>query len=121
MDEEDVALTDGDARFDHLRRIHVVVAAAVAQIDDGRFAAQKVELQGRDVLARRVEVDLAVQVGAQVVGVGQHLAVGAVGGEPLEVFHLQRFVGGPGRRADAKRDGEVDGFHESLVGSGGEQ
>lgn len=64
-------------------------------------------MQGGDVLARRVEMDLAVQVGAQVVGVGEHLAVGPVGGQPLEVLDLQWLVGGSRWRGDAQGDGQV--------------
>ncbi len=50
-------------------------------------------------------MDLAVQVGAQVIGVGEHLAVGPVGGQALEVLDLQRLVGGPRRCGDAQWNG----------------
>jgi len=55
------------------------VAGGVREVDDhARADEELVQIQAGDVLARGVKVDLAVQVGAQVVGVGQELAVGLV-------------------------------------------
>jgi hypothetical protein len=117
VDDEDVALLHLHAVLDLLGRVDVVGAGRVREIHDDALVHQEVEVELGDVLARRVEVDLTVQVGPDVVRVGQELPVGAVRREPLEVLHLQRLVGRPGRRADADRDGELDGFHGSTSGT----
>ncbi len=67
VDDQDVAFLDLDALFDHLAGIHVVIAADIAQVDHRRLVHQVVHLERGDVLAGRVEVDLAIQVRAQVV------------------------------------------------------
>jgi hypothetical protein len=97
------------AILDVLGGVYVVVPRRVGQVHHHSGMHQVVQRQRGDVAARGVEVDLAVQMGAHVVGVGQQLAVGPVGSQPLEVLHLQRFVGGPGRSADAQGDGKLDG------------
>ena len=97
VDDEDVAFAHFDTLFDHLAGVDVVVAADIAQVDDRRLVHQEIHIQRGDILARRVEVDLAVQVGAQMIGMGHHLPVGAVGRQALEVLHLQRLIGRPGR------------------------
>jgi hypothetical protein len=53
------------------------VAGGIRQVDDDAGADQKVvEFQLGDVLAGGEKVDLAVQVGAQVVAMGKELPVG---------------------------------------------
>jgi hypothetical protein len=95
VNDEDAALADLDPLFDHptlprtlsfgtsalrggdygLCGIDLVVAGSVGQVDDGGGAGEElVQVQGGNVLAGRVEVDLAVQV----VRVGQELAVGPI-------------------------------------------
>ena len=72
---------------------------------------EEILVEAGDVFARREKVDLAVEVRAQVIRVGEQLAVRAVGRQPLEILDLKRLVRGPRRRGDAERDGEVDEFH----------
>jgi hypothetical protein len=77
VDDQDVALAHLDAVLDVLRRIDLIVASRVGQVDDDAGADQELaQLQAGDVLARRVKVDLAVQVGAQVVAVRKELPIG---------------------------------------------
>jgi len=111
VDEEDIAFPHLHPLLDHLRRVDVVVAADIGEIDDRARTDQEVHVQAGNVFAWREEVDLPVQVGAQVVRVRQQLSVRAVGRQPLEVLHLQRLIRGPGRRCDAQWDGQVDDLH----------
>jgi len=111
VDEEDVALAHLHPLLDHLGRVDVVVAANVGEIDDRARTDQEVHVQAGDVLAGREEVDFPVQVGAQVVRVGQQLSVRTVGCQPLEILHLQRLIRGPRRRCDAQWDGQIDDLH----------
>ncbi len=79
VDDKDVALPYLDPLLDHLGGIDLVVTRGVGQVDDGGRAGEElVQVQRGNVLAGRVEVDLAVEMGAQVVGVGQELAVGPI-------------------------------------------
>jgi len=72
---------------------------------------QVIHLQRGDVFAGSVEVDLTIQVGAQVIRVGHYLAVSAIGCQALEIFHLQWFIGRPCRGGNAKGDGQINEFH----------
>jgi hypothetical protein len=68
VDDEDITLADLDPVLDHLGGVDLIVACGVGKVDDGPRADEKVvEVQLGDVLARGEEVDLAVEVGAQVV------------------------------------------------------
>jgi hypothetical protein len=80
VDDEDVTLAHLDSLFDHLRRVYLVVARGIREVDDGGGADEEVvQFQGGNVLAGREKVNLAVQVRAQVVGMGQELAVCPIG------------------------------------------
>jgi len=77
VDDENVTLAHLDALLDHLGRVNLIVAYRVRQIDYHAGADEKVvQIQRGDVLARREKVDLAVEVCAQVVAMGQKLPVG---------------------------------------------
>lgn len=77
VNDQDVALAHLDAVLDHLGRIDLVVARGVREVDDDAGADEKVvQRQLGNVLAGGEKVDLAVEVGAQVVGVGEQLPVG---------------------------------------------
>ena len=79
VDDEDVTLAHLHPVLDHVRRIDLIVARRVRQVDDhARADEELVQIQAGDVLARGVKVDLAVQVGAQVIRMGQELAVGPI-------------------------------------------
>jgi hypothetical protein len=56
-------------------------------------------------------MDLAVQVGAEMVGMGDHLPVGSVGRQVLEILDLQRFIRGPGWGGNTKWNGQIEKFH----------
>jgi hypothetical protein len=77
VDDQNVTLAHFGSVFDHLRRIDLVVARRIREIHDHARPDEKVvECQRGDVLARREKVDLAVQVRAQMVGMGKKLAIG---------------------------------------------
>jgi hypothetical protein len=77
VDDPDIALAHLDALLDHLRGIDLVVTRCIQQVGDRRRADEKVvQLATGDVLAGGEKVDLAVQVGAQVVAVRKQLPVG---------------------------------------------
>ena len=77
VDDQDIALAHLDAIFDHLWGIDLIVAGGVGEVNHHTWADEKVvEVQRGDVLTRRVKVDLAVQVRAQVVAVRKQLPIG---------------------------------------------
>ncbi len=114
VDDENIALADFDALFDHLAGIDIVIAADVAQVNDGGFVDEEIHVERGYVLAGGVKVDLAIQVSTQVVGMGKHLPIGPVWRQALEILQLQRFVGRPGRGGNAKGDRKVDEFHNMI-------
>ena len=72
VDDEDVALADVNPLLDHRRGVDLVVAGRVGEVHDHARPDEKVvEVQLGDVLAGGEEMDLAVQVGPQVVGVAE--------------------------------------------------
>ena len=103
VDNEDVILFDLDPFLDHGWRVDVVVAGGLRQVDDDPLVYEEVEVEFGDVLARREEVDLPVEVCTDVVGVRQQLTVRPVRRQSLEVLHLQRLVRRPRRRRDRQR------------------
>jgi hypothetical protein len=54
-------------------------------------------------------------MGAEMIGVGEQLPIGAIGSQALEVFDLQWLIGGPGRGSYAKRDSQINEFHLQLL------
>ena len=50
VDDQDVALAHFDALLDHLAGVNIVIAANVAQVDDGSIMHQEVHVQRGDVL-----------------------------------------------------------------------
>ena len=66
-------------------------------------ACETIEETVNGMVAGGEKVDLAVEVSAQVVGMGQELPIGAVGRESLEILDLQGFIGRPGRRSNSQR------------------
>jgi len=108
VDDEDVTLAHLDPLLDHLGRIDLVIAGGVREIDDGRRAGEEfVQVQAGNVLAGGKKVDLAVQVRAQVVRVGQELAVGTTISNCATRWRFRckcnerRKMGKPGRFAPA--------------------
>ena len=49
----------------------------------------------------------AIQVGTNMVGVGEDLAVSAIGRQALEELHLYGLIGGPGGAVYADRDRQI--------------
>lgn len=78
---------------------------------------QEIEVEFGDVLSRRVEMDLPIQVRAQVIGMGDNLTVRSIRGETLKIFDLKRLIGWPGGRSNPKRYCQVDNLHELLLSS----
>ena len=110
VDDQDVALLDLHPLLDVLGGVDAEVLHLIPQIHHHAGGAELGQLQGGDVTAGGIEMQGAVQVGAHVVGVGDELAVGAVGGQTLEELHLQGLIGGPGGRVDTQGDGEIVHF-----------
>jgi len=84
VDDQDVPFADFDALLDHLAGVNIVVSAHIAQVHHRRLVHQVVHIQGGNILARRVEVDLTIQVGAEVVGMSDHLPVRPLGARRLK-------------------------------------
>ena len=115
VDDENVALAHLDALFDHLGCVDVVIARDIGEINDDALSDEKiVEVERGNVLARRVKVNFAVEVRAEVIRVREQLPVRAVGCESLEIFELKRLVRGPCWGGNAERDGKVNQFHFLL-------
>ncbi len=62
---------------------------------------QEIEVEFGDVLSRRVEMDLPIQVRTQVIGMGDNLAVCPIRGKTFKIFDLKRLIGRPGRRSNS--------------------
>ena len=88
VNDEDVAFLNLDALLDHVRGVDVVIADDIGQIDNDAFVHKEIEIKLGDVLARCVEVNLTIQVRADVVGMRHQLAVGTIGCQALEILHL---------------------------------
>ena len=88
MDDENIALADFDAFFDHFAGVYIVIAANIAQVNDCGLMHQKIHFQGGNILARGVEVDLPIKMGAKVVGMRQQLSVRSIGRQAFEILQL---------------------------------
>ena len=111
VDDQDIAFLHLYPLFNIFRGINAPVHSLVGKVYHHAGGAQLGQLQGGHIPACGVKMQGAVQVGAHVVGVGHQLAVGPVGRQPLEEFHLQGLIGGPGGRIDANGDGEFVHFN----------
>ena len=100
VDDEDIAFFHFHAVSDHLAGVHIIITSSVAQINDGGIVYQVIEFQGGDVFTSGPEVAFAIQVGTKVVGMSYDLAIGTIGGQAFEVFHLKRFVRRPSGGCD---------------------
>jgi hypothetical protein len=60
-------------------------------------------------------MDLAVQVSAEMIGVGNDLTVRAIWGQALEVLDLQWLIRGPWGSGNSERDGQIKEFHHRLL------
>jgi hypothetical protein len=58
-----------------------------------------------------MEVNLSIQMSAKMVGVGEHLSVGAIGRETFEILQLQWLIRWPWRCSDTERDCQINEFH----------
>ena len=56
-------------------------------------------------------MNLAIQVSAQMIGMGEYLPICPIGRQALEILLLQWFVSGPWRCGNAKGDCEINKFH----------
>ena len=74
VDHQDITLLDFHPFLDHFAGVNVVIAADIAQIDDGGIVYQEIHIQVGDIFAGGVEMDFAIQMGAEVVGMGQQFA-----------------------------------------------
>jgi hypothetical protein len=58
-----------------------------------------------------MEVDFAIQMGAEMVGVSEYLPVGPVGRQAFEILQLQWLVRWPWGRSYTERDCQINEFH----------
>ena len=112
IDDQDVALLHLDLVGDHLRRVDGIVGDLLGDVHDDAGADPFAQRHVADRAAGGIEVDFTVHVGADVVGGGDDLAVGALAhvgaGEALEVLDAQRHVRRPRRRVHAEAHRQVE-------------
>ena len=114
VDDEDVARLHLHLVLNHFRRVDVIVRHDVRQIHHRGIMDKKVHLQIGHVLTGGVEVNLTVEVRAQMVRMGQQLPIRAVGRQPLKILHLQRLIGRPRGRGNPKGNGQIQQLHSET-------
>ena len=109
VDDEDIALTNFNALLDHLGSVdaEVFAAGSIGQVNNDAGTNQLGQLELINSTAGSIEMQRAIQVGTNMVGVGEDLAVSAVGRQALEELHLYGLIGGPGGAVYADRDRQI--------------
>ncbi len=108
VDDQDIAVVDVGAVFDHLGGIDVIVAGGVGEVNHDARSDEEIEGQAGNVASWGIEMNLAVEVRAYVIGMCQELAIGTIGGETFEILELQRLIRWPGGRTNANRDRQIN-------------
>ena len=109
VDDEDIALANFNALLDHLGSVdaEVFAAGSISQVNNNAGTNQLGQLELINGTTGGIEMQRAIQVGTNMVGMGEELAVSAVGRQSLEELHLYGLIGGPGGAVYADRDGQV--------------
>ena len=109
VDDEDIALTNFNALLDHLGSVdaEVFAAGSIGQVNNDAGTNQLGQLELINSTAGSIEMQRAIQVGTNMVGVGEDLAVSAIGRQALKELHLYGLIGGPGGAVYADRDRQI--------------
>jgi hypothetical protein len=70
-----------------------------------------IHIQRGNILAGSMEMDLAIQMRTEMVGVSQHLPVGSIGRQAFKIFQLQWLVRRPWGGGNTERDCQVNELH----------
>lgn len=98
VDDEDIALTNFAALLDHFGSVdaEVFAAGSISQVNNNAGTNQLGQLELINGTAGGIEMQRAIQMGTNMVGMGEELTVSAVGRQTLEELHLYGLIGGPG-------------------------
>ena len=62
MDDENIALFDFHALFDHRAGVYIIISSYIAEVDDNAFIDQEIHIQLSHILSGGIEMDLSIQV-----------------------------------------------------------
>lgn len=74
----------------------VFAAGSIGQVNNDAGTNQLGQLELINSTAGSIEMQRAIQVGTNMVGVGEDLAVSAIGRQALKELHLYGLIGGQG-------------------------